>query len=376
MADLRLVGVMDKDPFDYRTWSGSSRYLFTTLDERGVLINAVDAQPSRAVTTWYQLASIQPDRARWGFRYHNHTGYYRKMSEAALRHLDEIERSRYNTILQVGAWYNLGARKDKLLASYHDGNLATLLASPFGYPPIRQRHLRESLAWEKAVYDGIDCIFPMSRWLAESFMRDFQVPADKLHPVGAGINLPRIADTAGRGYEARNILFVGREFERKGGGVLLGAFSKVRRAITAATLTLIGPTLHEVPEGVQALGFVSKKDEEGIATLLDAYSRASLFVLPSLYEPFGISFAEAMAHRVPCIGTRNCAIPEIIDEEVNGFLVPPNDEDALAVAIIAVLDEPGALAQLGAAAYAKYETHYTWPIVVDKMTRTLEELLV
>ena len=62
----------------------------------------------------------------------------------------------------------------------------------------------------------------------------------------------------------------------------------------------------------------------------DAYRRATAFVMPSRYEPFGIVFLEAMAYWLPCVGSRTCAMPEIIDEGVTGLLAEPDDVDSLA----------------------------------------------
>ena len=64
-------------------------------------------------------------------------------------------------------------------------------------------------------------------------------------------------------------------------------------------------------------------------TLPYYYSAAEVVVMPSFYEPFGIVFAEAMAHKLPCIGGNSCAIPEIIDNEKTGFIVPPGNSKIL-----------------------------------------------
>ena len=66
-----------------------------------------------------------------------------------------------------------------------------------------------------------------------------------------------------------------------------------------------------------------------------------MFVMPSLYEPYGIVFAEAMAHRLPCIGADNCAMPEIIKHGETGYVVPVRDEMALANRLVARLPADG-----------------------------------
>jgi glycosyltransferase involved in cell wall biosynthesis len=340
MTTLKLVGVIDEDPFATQTWSGISPYLFGALQRRGVLHHAVSAQPSRATQLKYKLLSVQPTKSRWRFKYHLNLGYYGRMTEAARRRLAEFDPGQYQVILQIGAWYDMTGWSGKRVVSYHDGNLARLLASPYGYPPIARRHIQAALDYERALYNRLDLIFPMSRWLADSFINDNGVPSRKVIPIGAGINLPRIREIVNKDYTAPRILFVGKDFERKGGPALLKAFERVRREIPDAELTIIGPVLPSPPAGVRCLGFISKGDPAGLERLLAEYERATVFAMPSLYEPYGIVFAEAMAHRLPCIGADNCAMPEIIRQGNTGFVVPVGDDAALANRLIELLQGP------------------------------------
>ena len=306
MTEFNLVGVIDEEPFAAQTWSGLSPYLFGALRYRGVLHAAVAAEPPPLTRYLYKALSVQSNMNSWRFKYSLNLGLYRSMTAAARRRLAALDDRQYQVILQIGAWYDM-TREGKKVVSYHDGNLATLLASPYGHPPISQRWIQRALDYERALYGRIDLIMPMSRWLADSFVRDNGIRSSKVVPVGAGINLPALRDVTGRDYAAPRILFVGKAFERKGGPVLLKAFARVRREIPDAELTIIGPVLTDVPEGVRCRGFLSKSNPAHVEALLDEYARASVFAMPSLYEPYGVVFAEAMAHRLPCVGTANCA---------------------------------------------------------------------
>jgi len=370
-SGVRILGVIDEAPFDYRTWSGSSRYLFDALKRAGCLYDALAAEPPRIEARLFQARDFRPDRAAWRFRFHLDTGFYRRRTAAARRRMRALDDGAYNVVLQVGAWYDLTGTPGKRTASYHDGNLATLLKSPYGHPPVSRRHVARTLAWERELYRRMDVMFPMSRWLADSFMADFGVDAGKLFPVGAGVNLPRVREVGDRSYDRPELLFVGKDFARKGGPVLLEAFRAVRREVPEARLTLIGPRLDDVPEGVRCLGVVPKNTPEGLDRLLAAYAEASVFVLPSLYEPFGIAFAEAMAHKVPCIGADNCAMPEIVVDGETGFLVPVSDAGALAHRMLDLLKDPAACRAMGEAGYRRYREHYTWDRVVARMVAVL-----
>jgi alpha-maltose-1-phosphate synthase len=364
---LRIAGVIDEDPFDPQTWSGLSAYFFGALRENGVLSGAVSATPAKPVQRLYQLLSFQSDKQKWKFRYHLNVNYYRQMTRVARQKLTALGTEAFDVILQVGAWYDMTNFAGKPVISYHDGNLATLLQSPYGYPSIAVRHIRSTLAYERELYKKIRLVFPMSEWLADSFVRDNGVNRRKVFPVGAGINLPHVRPIRNKSYEAPRILFVGKDFSRKGGPDLLAAFAKIRAAVKTAELAIVGAELDNAPPGVRCIGVLSKSNSADLNRLLDEYERASIFVMPSLYEPFGVAFAEAMAHKLPCVGTNICAMPEIITEGRSGFLVPPRDPVALASRILALLESPDLCREFGDFGYQRYLENFTWQAVVDRM---------
>jgi glycosyltransferase involved in cell wall biosynthesis len=374
-AALKLLGVIDDAPFDYRTWSGSSRYFFNALNNRGNLYDAIAPDIPKTTDYLYKALSFHPNLMNWKFKFHINVEFYRKMTECVKKKIEMMDAEGYNAILQIGAWYDLTKSSGKITASYHDGNLATLIKSPYGHPAIRDKYIKDALSYERELYDGMDFIFPMSRWLADSFMNDFGIHSSKILPVGAGINLPYLRNSEGKTYDAPNILFIGKDFKRKGGDQLLEAFNIVRKEIRDASLTLIGPDLRNLPDGVSCRGFVSKEDSQGVEALLNEYSKASVFVMPSLYEPFGIVFAEAMAHRLPCIGTNICAMPEIINHGVSGLLVPPGNISALATSIISLLKDPELCREMGQNSYIRYLKDYTWDSVAAKISQTIERLI-
>lgn len=371
---MKLVGVIDGDPFDPLLWSGSSRCLFDALQQRGALRAAIPAVAGTVERAIYKALSIQSDIARWRFRYHLHLGYYGAMTRQAKRALARVPATEYDAILQVGAWYDLTG-DGKPVVSYHDGNLAVLLRSPYGHPKIAARHIDATLRYERELYRRIALVFPMSQWLADSFVGDNGISHRKVFPVGAGVNLPHIRGTKGKDYTVPRVLFVGLDFERKGGPDLLEAFKLVRREIPDAELTIIGRSLPDPPPGVRSLGPLSKANPADVERLLEEYYRATLFVMPSLYEPFGIVFGEAMAHRCPCIGTNICAMPEIIEHGRTGFVVPPSDPAALARQMIALLKEPAMAREFGERGHQKYLRDLTWEAVTGKICDTIDREL-
>jgi glycosyltransferase involved in cell wall biosynthesis len=376
-TDVKIVGVVDEEPFDSTTWSGSSYYFFDSIRRSGHLHKAISAQPSKKIQFLYKLLSFNPNIDKWKFKYHIDVDYYKQMTKVALSKIKKMDDNYYNVILQVGAWYDLTGIKGKVTVSYHDGNLYTLTKSPYGYPKIHEKYIKKTLNYEARLYKKIDYIFPMSKWLAGSFIKDFGIKSDKVLPVGAGINIPLRYTTElnEKDYSVPAILFIGKDFKRKGGDDLLSAFKSVKREIPRATLTIIGPSYRINEEGVRNLGPISKMTDNGLKRIVEAYKEASIFVMPSLYEPFGIVFCEAMAFALPCVGANICAIPEIIVHQKSGLLVPPRDEHALSDALITLLKNPSMCKEMGTEGQLRYRNYFTWDAVQSRIVNAISSIL-
>lgn len=107
---------------------------------------------------------------------------------------------------------------------------------------------------------------------------------------------------------------------------------------------------------------------------MSAYQRATVVVLPCVTdaESFGLSLIEAMACGKPVIGSRVGGIPFVMDEGVDGLLVPPGDVGALASACLRLLDDRKLAEALGAAGRRKVVADYTWNGQVDRYVALLQ----
>ena len=364
-----VVGmVYEGEPFDAHTWSGCSPFFFRALREQGMLRAAFGAVLSSPQAQILRAAMFHPNIDTWKFREGVNVVRRHLRTRDGMRKLATMESSSYDTILQIGAFYDFTHIPGKRTVSYNDTNLQAMVAAFPERANPRSPVIRSALSYEARLSHKTDLIFTMSKWAADTFVRDVGVSASKVEPIGAGVNLDDVPPPEQRTYDSQNILFVGRDFGRKGGYTLLQAFEHVRRAVPQATLTIVGAKgLRNLPAGVTSLGFVSKRTENGARQIQAAYETASVFVLPSLWEPFGISILEAQVHALPCVGARVGAMPELIEEPGAGVVVAPGDAAALARALIDLLRDPQACRQLGGAGRRNQEQHYTWPRVASRL---------
>jgi len=354
-----ILGLIPEDPFHPKSWSCSSAPFFTALRRIGALDTALHVK-----TPWEnfeRLRVIALPRARWHARYHASPNYFGALTRAAG---ELIERHAAGVVLQVGAWFSSGAVTDKRCYSYHDGNAAQWYRY-YGRGLLTNREMAAHLAWERSVYDRMSGIFVMSEWLADSFMRDFQIPSKSLHVVGAGMNMPLPAIPK-RDFSKPRFLFVGKAFERKGGKYLLEAFRKVRRKVDAE-LILVGPQLDLNEPGITCVGFLPKTDPDHDARMSAQFSAATAMVLPSIYEPFGISLTEGMAWGLPCVTVDRCAMPEIVRHGESGLVAKAEDSDSLADAMLSLASDPNRAKAYGAAGRKRAEESFTWDAVAKKI---------
>jgi glycosyltransferase involved in cell wall biosynthesis len=271
--------------------------------------------------------------------------------------------ARPDLVLQNGALFSPGLPPELPYALLLDNTTRREVESPphpeAGVPPA----LELGASWhrrEREVYAGARRIFCFSRPVRDSLVRHYAVDPRRICVVGAGANV--VPEQPRRRDDGRTLLFVGKEWERKGGPVLARAFTRLRRSHPHARLDVLGPRRRpRLPEGAAWHGFVPLEQAGPF------FEGATAFVLPTLREPFGLAFLDAMAHGLPCIGTDLEAVPEMIATGETGILVPPQDEVALADAMALLLDHPARARWMGAAGRRRVLEHFSWDVVAARV---------
>lgn len=173
-------------------------------------------------------------------------------------------------------------------------------------------------------------------------------------------------------------VFVGRLDRSRGLDSLVTAWRAVVAQRPKARLWLVGlgPQQAALRQRIDAAGLgscvtlVGRFDE--VDTLLAA---ADLFVLPGAEVDLSVALLEAMAAGLPSVACDHAGNREVVENERLGLLVPPGDTDALAGALVRLLDEPELAHRLGAAARAQVESHFSLAKMVDAQVTLFEDLL-
>ena len=365
-------GSVGSDPRSSTTWSGTGLFLLKAMDTAGILDRAVGIVVPPLHNSLLLAMNFNRSRSIWRTNYYFDLSYRRALTQAAKRVSVDSP-----FLLQIGHMFSLPVVfPRKKCISYHDGNLSERLKSGFILDGVSRQRIDQALRFEEDAAGQMTAVFTFSEYLRQSFISDYHVPAERVFNVGGGINLNDFhPHKPAKDYTAPQILFIGKDFARKGGPQLLEAFRIVRNALPAAELHIVGPEgLANPPAGVVFHGRLSKTDPEQMRKLDSIFRECTLFVLPSLYEPFGIAPLEAMLYQLPCLVTDAWALRETVTPGVNGDLFPKGSVEGIATKIVELLSDPERLANMGRQGRDLVLRQYTWPAVVNRMSAAMREL--
>ncbi len=159
------------------------------------------------------------------------------------------------------------------------------------------------------------------------------------------------------------LLFVGRVAAVKGIFVVLDALDRLNEALVDFELTVVGsgPDLERVREWCTSSVYSDRVRFAGYLAgdaLLDAYRSADVLVFPTMHpEGFPYVLIEAMRAGLPVVSTSEGVLPHYVKDDETGYLVPPNDSEALARAILR-LSDPSVLFRLSTGAYACFREYF------------------
>ena len=214
---------------------------------------------------------------------------------------------------------------------------------------------------------------------ARLLIESYDVPSQRITIAPPGIDRARPVKPSTDGIV--RLLAVGAVVPRKGYDVLVAALAAITKL--QWTLTIAGDRTRDpacaarVDADIAPFGLASRISFLGAvpdARLRELYQSADVFVLPSRFEGYGMAFAEALAHGLPVIGTTAGAIPETVPKSA-GLLVPPDDPQALAVALRRLIEHPHERRRMAACALAASAHQPTWSLSAKLFAQAVEAAL-
>jgi len=274
-----------------------------------------------------------------------------------------------------------------LFSARHMARLPTLLsldATPLNYDelagayrdPVHAAPIEKAkLFAHRAVMRNVKSFTAWSDWTKRSLVKDYGVAADSIsviHPGAVISRFPNPAERPPRGDRPLRALFVGGDFVRKGGDLLIDVWRKHLRGKVELHL-VTGAEIAPEP-GLSLYRGLKPYSAE----LLRLYAESDVFVLPTRGDCLAVVLGEAMASGLPIVTTRVGAHGEAVEDGESGFLLDMDDAAALADRLERLASDPELLSRMGkrarAVGEARFDMHKNANLVADQLLRMIGRL--
>ncbi|MBC8438852.1 MAG: glycosyltransferase family 4 protein [Deltaproteobacteria bacterium] len=234
------------------------------------------------------------------------------------------------------------------------------------------------ISMQKKVAKKLSCIITVSESSKKDIAKEFNIPESKFKTIPIGINTNNFypMETIKK-QPGRIIVTNSADTPLKGLYHLLFAIKGVLKTRPVKLVVIGSPKKNGGIENLikkleigQHIKFTGRIDHE---QFVKEYAKASLAVVPSLYEGFGLPVGEAMACRVPVICTTGGALPEVAGDAAK--LVPPANAKALEKAILELLDDPSQREALAQKGYQRVLKEFTWEKTAIRTVEAYREII-
>ena len=239
---------------------------------------------------------------------------------------------------------------------------------------------------EKSALNRCKLVMFPSDWAAKAAMNIYGIDSSKVKviPWGANLECDRTTDDIHSFVESRDptlckLLFVGVEWQRKGGDAVLEVVETLNKRGWKTELTVVGCKsidCNPIPERVKLLGFINKNTPEGKNKIDRLFAESHFLILPTRADTYGHVFCEANSFGVPCLATNIAGIPTVIKNGLNGQTFSPTaSSDSYCEAIVYYLENYPEYKKLALSSFTQYQSRLNWSVATKTAKKILSKLI-
>lgn len=327
---MKIAFLTNAHPENRRAWSGLNYFMRRSLELAGLEVVPIGSL-SFPLLLWPERIYRRVAERAFGARRLFWTHDLRVTRHRA----HEVERRLKDT--QVDAIFSPGSMVVSQLESklpiyfWSDATFALMRDYYFPSKQLEPCTMSDAERLEYASLYKATHAFYASDWAADSAVRDYFVPREKVTvvPMGANLEVAPGRDEVERWIDARparpvRFCLIGVEWLRKGCDYAVEVVKHLNEQGIESELTIAGcrvPKGVTLPPCVKTMGFVRNWTPEGKAVIRKLFADSHFLIVPSRAECFGLVFAEASAHGVPSLASDTGGIPSVVSNGVNGYRV-------------------------------------------------------
>lgn len=251
-------------------------------------------------------------------------------------------------------------------AAYFDSFLADILHLREDKKPGKKMLLKYYEKYNRLYLSRMSLIFTQNEWSRKAVIGNYAISQDKVLNVGFGINVTPYFGEKDYGNELLLIVLRKGAEKYKGLLLLLDAFRLLRLKRQSVRLAVVGTDMGSDQEGVTC--YFNQPRE----VTVELFKKSSLYVMPALHEPNGITYLEALANKTPVVGLNRFAFPEFAGNGEWGFIVENPDPQELADILNDALGNKERLERMGKLGQEYVLSRFSWDIVADKILNAMK----
>lgn len=379
MKRVKIAYLTSGNPFNKHSWSGTDFYIRKNVQQFIGEVEVVNPKPpviQLFIAKFIHFIALYFFRKRYDWRHDKNLSkaYANKVSKA-------IHKKQYDFIIAPASELIFAFLKTDIPIVYI--NDRTIFKS-INYHKIFTNLLsfskRQSIELDKqAIEKSLFTIYP-SKWAVQSAVDDYKIDPEKLLYAPFGANIDEIPNRdlvlrKTKPIECK-LLFIGVDWEGKGGIIAFNCLLELLRMNVNASLTIVGcqPPKEIFHSKLTVIPFLNKNISAEFEQLKNLWLTSSFLILPTRIDAFGIVFCEAAAYGLPSLGTNTGGVAGAIHEGKTGFLMPfEADGSAYAKKIIEIYGDENLYNNLIVSCRNTFEETLNWEKFVKTLYQKFEE---
>lgn len=366
-------------PLDKKSWSGTSYYSYREIAKHNEVEVFVYKWP------WYLrewLTTQKSINRRW-FKKQTSVEFLKAYAKYFSRQLQKDLKKRPVDVLFVSASPQLIAylKTDIPVIFMIDATFKQIQGYYPYFSNLAAYNLKQGIALDKKAFEKAAHCMLASDWNKNSAVNDYGINAAKISVVPCGANMertPAISEINLQPSGKCRLLFLGVDWERKGGDIALGTFKQLQQKGTDAYLHIIGcvpPVDVSAEKNITVIPFLDKNKEEDFVQLHHIFLQTDFLLLPTRAECAGVVFSEASAYGIPSITTNTGGVTTYVKDGINGYALPYNATAMQYADTIAdLLSDANKLSALKQSCRSQYDTYLNWELWGQKFEAIVKKL--
>ena len=357
---MKVAYLSINDAGDVKHWSGLVHYMYKCVADQQVQVSLVNCGVpySRWLKLKAKLIRLVSGKSYQLDRDHS---YMKQVAANAERQLKTLQ---YDVVFAPGSLPITYLNTDKPMVFWTDATFHSMIGFYPGWDNLSALCMKNGNDAEQAAINKSSLVLYASNWARDSAIKRYGADPTKIKQMPFGANMETVMTAAEvenaiaqrQQHKSVNLLFVGIDWERKGGDLAVETVKKLREKGVDATITLVGsnlPARFDMPF-IKHYPLLNKSVKADAEKLNQLYKEATLFILPTRAECFGVVFAEAGSYGLPVITSNVGGCPSAVRNDYSGFCL-------------------GRKFSLNG--YERFKTELNWQVIGKKVVSALESVV-